>query len=45
MDVGARAGLKTEVLKDLEKQNTSWAASPATLQFSDAVLDDVISSD
>lgn len=42
MDVGARADLKTEVLKDLEKQKHvlgSYRGNPAV---SDVVLDDVI---
>jgi cell division FtsZ-interacting protein ZapD len=33
MDVGARADLKTEVLKDLEQKNMCWAAIAATRRY------------
>jgi cell division protein ZapD len=42
MDVGARADLKTEVLKDLRSKNMCWAAIAGNPAVSDVVLDDVI---
>jgi cell division FtsZ-interacting protein ZapD len=41
MDVGARADLKTEVLKDLEQKNMCWAAIAALARFR-CSADDVI---